>query len=209
MSTPGLQQLLLSLAEGAAFRELLARLTTREEARALLAGLNGPAKALYLTLLARETRRPMLVITGSPRSAETLLESLDAFHLLIEDKRPRPLLIPAPDVLPGQGLSPHNEIKEQRAIALYRMAAGECSIAVAPLASALMRVENSRAYRQLAIHLRLGDEISMDDLAAHLRSIGYSPSEPVEMEGEFSIRGGIFDVYPAETTSLWMSATPG
>lgn len=198
MSTSGLQQLLLSLAEGEACRELLERFAARGAARALLAGLNSPAKALYLTLLARHTGRPFLVITGSPRSAETLLESLDAFHLLLEDKRPRPLLIPAPDVLPGQGLSPHNEIKEQRAIALYRMAAGECSIAVAPVASALMRVETCRAYLQLAIHLRTGDEIPMDDLAAHLRSIGYSPSEPVEMEGEFSIRGGIFDVYPAE-----------
>jgi transcription-repair coupling factor (superfamily II helicase) len=32
----------------------------------------------------------------------------------------------------------------------------------------------------------------------HLENIGYKRREPVEMVGEYSIRGGIFDVYPAE-----------
>jgi transcription-repair coupling factor (superfamily II helicase) len=46
--------------------------------------------------------------------------------------------------------------------------------------------------------VRVGDEIAMEDLAAHLESVGYERREPVEMEGEYSIRGGIFDVFPAE-----------
>ncbi len=198
MSAASLKDLLLPLSGSAAFRELRERLTAPGAARVMLAGLNGPAKALYLSLLARETARPVLVVTDSPKSAETLVELLDAFHGLLGAEGPRPLLIPALDVLPGQGLSPHNEIKEQRAVALYRIADRECSIVVTPVASALLRVETAAAYRQLALHLRINDELPMDDLAAHLRSIGYSPSEPVEMEGEFSIRGGIFDVYPAE-----------
>jgi transcription-repair coupling factor (superfamily II helicase) len=59
-------------------------------------------------------------------------------------------------------------------------------------------VEEASAYRQLATGVRVGDEIAMEDLAAHLESVGYERREPVEMEGEYSIRGGIFDVFPAE-----------
>jgi transcription-repair coupling factor (superfamily II helicase) len=40
----------------------------------------------------------------------------------------------------------------------------------------------------------------MDDLAEHLRRIGYEQREPVEMVGEFSVRGGIIDIFPAEST---------
>lgn len=199
MTTSVFGELLSSLPESSTFRALLDRLASPAAARVMLGGLNPTAKALYLTLLARRTGRPVLAITESNRTAETLLETLDAFHPHLNPSAPRPLLIPSLDVLPGQGLSPHSEIKEQRAIALYRISTGDCSIIVASIASAMLRVEAAPAYRQLAIPLQLNDEMPMDDLAAHLRSIGYSYSEPVEMEGEFSIRGGIFDVFPAES----------
>ena len=39
----------------------------------------------------------------------------------------------------------------------------------------------------------------MDDLADHLLRIGYVQREPVEMIGEFSVRGGIIDIFPAES----------
>src|SRR5271166_269873 len=46
--------------------------------------------------------------------------------------------------------------------------------------------------------LRTGGELPLDMLEAHLNSIGYEKREPVEMVGEYSIRGGILDVFPAE-----------
>ena len=67
VSTSGLQQLLLA-GGGEACRELLER-SRRAGGRALLAGLNSLQGAV-LTLLARHTGRPFLVITGSPRSAK-------------------------------------------------------------------------------------------------------------------------------------------
>ncbi len=41
-------------------------------------------------------------------------------------------------------------------------------------------------YRQLALTLRAGEELPLEDLMQHLESIGYEKREPVEMEGEFS-----------------------
>ena len=67
-----------------------------------------------------------------------------------------------------------------------------------PLASALLRSEPASFYRQLALNLRAGEEMALEDLTQHLDSIGYSRREPVEMVGEYSMRGGIFDVFPAE-----------
>jgi transcription-repair coupling factor (superfamily II helicase) len=197
---PGIRDQFQALGRHPAFHELVRRLSVEEGGRSQLSGLTPTAKALYITLLWQALEQPVLVVTESNRSAEVLAELIDSFfELLMSGKgAPRPLALPAHDVLPGQGLSPHNEVKERRAVGLYRMATGRCSIAVTPLAGALLRTEDRSSYQHLALTLRVGDEISMEDLSEHLDGAGYERREPVEMEGEYSIRGGIFDVFPPE-----------
>jgi transcription-repair coupling factor (superfamily II helicase) len=183
-----------------AFRELLQRLSSGGAGRLSLSGLTPTAKALHLVLLYEALEQPLLLLVDGSRQAELLHELIQSFHEMLLSGRgvPPPILLPGLDTIPGQNLSPHSEIKEQRAVGLYRMATGRASIVTTPIPSLLQRVEGPEFYRQLALTLRTGEDVSMEDLSAHLRSVGYEQREPVEMEGEFSQRGGIFDVYPAE-----------
>src|SRR5205807_5612227 len=87
---------------------------------------------------------------------------------------------------------------EQRAIGLWRLATKTVPITITPVASALLRTESREFYRQLALTLRTADEMALEDVIAHLESIGYQRREPVEMVGEYSVRGGILDVFPPE-----------
>ena len=95
-------------------------------------------------------------------------------------------------------MSPHAEILSTRATALARLADGHTGITLAPVAAALSRIEPPQYYRQLTQTLRVHDEVPLDDLAAHLESVGYERRDPVEMAGEYSIRGGILDVFSPE-----------
>ena len=150
-------------------------------------------------LLWQATERQFLVIVDGNKQAEALAELIETFFdLLVTADIPRPQMIPALDVLPAQRLSPHTEISEQRAIGLWRLAGGRVPITITPVASALLRTERADFYRQLALTLRVGEEIPLEDLIAHLESIGYEKREPVEMTGEYSLRGGILDIFPAE-----------
>jgi len=198
---PAVREKFHTLTRHAAFQELVRRHTIDGAERTRLGGLTLTAKALHLTLLWQALECPILIVTASNSAAERFAELLDAFHALLLAGRgaPRPLLLPAFDVLPGQGLSPHTEIKEQRATGLYRMATGGCSIVVAPAAAALLRYEPAEFYRGLAVTVDVNDEIGLETLASHLDSVGYARRDPVQMEGEYSIRGGIFDVFPAES----------
>ena len=72
-------------------------------------------------------------------------------------------------------------------------------ITIVPVAAALLRIHDAAYYRRLALDLRVGEEFPLDAIATHLESIGYSRRDPVEMVGEYSIRGGILDVFGAET----------
>ncbi len=167
-----------------------------------LSGLTPTARAIYSVLLWQVTERPILIITDGNKEAETLFDAIEAFFplLISSGERGRPQLLPAIDVLPGQAMSPHAEILESRAVALCRLASEKVPITVTPVASALMRSDTPDFYRQLYTTLRVGDEIPLDDLVLHLESVGYEKRDPVEMVGEYSVRGGILDVFSPEAS---------
>ncbi|HLK19441.1 MAG TPA: transcription-repair coupling factor [Bryobacteraceae bacterium] len=201
MTHPAIRDLFQSLSRDAAFQDVVGRLLHDSHARQSLSGLTTTAKALYLVLLWQATERNIVVVVDGNKEAETLGELVETFfNLLVSGDLPRPLIIPSLDVLPSQRLSPHSEICEQRAVGLWRLAARKTSITITPVASALLRTEAAEFYRQLALVLRSGEEIPLEDLLAHLESIGYEKRDPVEMVGEYSLRGGILDIFPAEAS---------
>ncbi|MBK7927546.1 MAG: transcription-repair coupling factor [Bryobacterales bacterium] len=202
MNNAAIRDLLHTPGRHPAFQELVRALLRGETGPFTLEGLTPTAKALYLTLLWQTVERPILVVTEGSKPAETLSELVETFfHLIVSGREDhRPQYLPALDVLPWQKLSPHSDISEKRAIALYRMSTGAASLTIAPAGAALLRAEQPNFYRQLALELRTGDDIPLEDLLAHLDSIGYERREPVELRGEYSVRGGIVDVFPAEAT---------
>ncbi len=200
MIHPAIRDLFSGLARHPAFQELLQSLPTKPEPVGL-SGLTTTAKALYSVLLWQLTERPLLVITAGNKQAETLCEAMQTFFRLLVSGRDRhePQLLPALDLVPAQRMSPHAEILEQRAVGLWRLATGAAPISIAPLGAALQRIEPRDFYRQLALTIHTNDEIPLEDLIAHLESIGYEKRDPVEMVGEYSVRGGIIDVYSPES----------
>ncbi len=201
MTHPAIRDLFQSLSRDPAFQDAVSRLLRDPHARQSLSGLTTTAKALYIVLLWQATERNIVVVVDGNKQAEALGELVDTFFgLLVTSDLPGPQTIPALDVLPAQRMSPHSEISEQRAIGLWRLASRKTSITITPVASALLRTEAAEFYRQLALTLRVGEEIPLEDLLAHLQSIGYEPRDPVEMVGEYSLRGGILDIFPAEAS---------
>ena len=201
MTHPSVRDLFQTIGRQEAFQHLVSALLRHEAGPFSLAGLTPTAKALYSVLLWQVTERPLIVVADGNQRAEVLAELTGTFFDLLIGRPEvgRPALLPALDVLPGQRLSPHNEISEQRAIGLWRMAAGTAPITIAPAASALLRTHDAEYYRRLALAIRTGEELPLETIEAHLRSIGYERRDPVEMVGEYSIRGGILDVFGAES----------
>ena len=199
MTHPAVRDLFLEAARHPAFQELLRSIASRTEVS--VSGLTTTAKALYSVLLRQYTSLSIIIVVDGNKEAEALFEAVQTFYsLLFSDSGSGTQLLPAPDVLPMQQLSPHAEICEERAIGLWRLAAQRAPITVTPIASALMRTAGADLYRQLALHLKVGDEVPLEEVIAHLESVGYEKREPVEMVGEYSVRGGILDVFSPEAS---------
>ncbi|HKD06703.1 MAG TPA: transcription-repair coupling factor [Bryobacteraceae bacterium] len=189
-----IEELFLGLSHSPGFQDLVSALGATHNTSLRLSGLTLTAKAAYTALLFREIHRPLILVTDGSKQAEAVFPLLRTFCSLL-DAGTTPLLLPALDTMPGQAMTPHAEILARRAAALVRMAHGYSGILVTPVQAALTRTEAPDYYRQLTMRLRVNDEIPFDDLTSHLESVGYEKRDPVEMVGEYSVRGGILDVF--------------
>jgi transcription-repair coupling factor (superfamily II helicase) len=163
-----------------------------------LSGLQDVAKALVAAYLSHELRRPAFFITDSNRRAESLAESLLFFFQIFPGHTGGVAVLPAFDSLPWDPQSPHADILERRAATLYRLADGEVSLVIAPVASALWRYQDPYVYLTLARTLAKDAEVSHEELITHLASTGYARTEMVDLPGQFAVRGGIVDVFSPE-----------
>ena len=167
--------------------------------RTRVSGLTPTAKALLLVLLQRRAERPLIVVVSDNRAVEDFIPILRGFCELTAASDPEAVVsLPARDVLPFQNLSPHPELQEERATALWKIATGTASIVVTPVAATAIRLRAAEFYTELARTIRRGESLDTDALLAHLNTVGYSPADVVEMPGQYALRGGILDVYSPE-----------
>ncbi|HEY1270711.1 MAG TPA: transcription-repair coupling factor, partial [Terriglobales bacterium] len=164
-----------------------------------VSGLTPAAKCLLLVLLQRAAARPLIVVVADNKSAEAAVPVLRGFCELTGALSPDSVVsLPARDVLPFQNLSPHPELQEERAGALWKTATGAASVLVVPVAAAAIRLRSPDYYADLARTVRRTDALDVDTLLRHLNTVGYAPADVVEMPGQYALRGGILDVYSPE-----------
>ena len=198
MILPFVRELLADLEHSESFERVRRRMTVTAE-RTRVSGLTATGRSLYLPYFARAAKAPAIVIVADNRAADSLQITLRAACGLTGAIDPdRVLRLPAHDVLPFEGLSPHPDVQEQRASVLWKIATGAAAIVIVPVEAAAMRVFPAPYYERLARVLRCGDEIDADELIAHLTSVGYNRIDIVEMPGQFTRRGGILDIYSPE-----------
>ena len=156
-------------------------------------GLSGSEKAYFVNRLYMKHRTPVVVITSSAKEAETYLEDLEFFA-----ERPCPPLMyfPPYNITPFKYLSYHNETAAKRIRSLYQLIVGDVPPVVVTTISALMqRILPKQELCDYAELIMAEEGIDRDRLVDKLLSSGYERSSMVEEPGDFSIRGGILDIF--------------
>ena len=161
----------------------------------VVSGLTASAKALYVAAAA-QAMPAGVVLYVVPSDAELEEACADvsfffaAFEGLTDAATERAVLpFPSHEVDPYRGLQPHIGVTSVRARALYAIARGTARVVVASAAALLPRVTTPE--RLLAAPL---------DLAELLVDAGFTREDPADEHGEFAVRGGIVDIFPAGET---------
>src|SRR5271166_1399669 len=198
MILPFVRELFADVEKSSAFVRAVTRVKGGA-GRIRISGLTPTGKALLYPLLHRASARPLIVAVSDNRALDELLPVVRSLGELTGALGPEQVVgLPAYDVLPFENLSPHPEIQEARATALWKIATGVASVVIMPVAATAMRLRDAGFYSGLAQVVRRGEMIDPESLVEHLRLAGYNQVDVVEMPGEFAHRGGLLDVYPPE-----------
>lgn len=163
-------------------------------------GLSGTARAFFLSLLFAEMERPCLVVLPLASEAASAYKELQFFlpeaHVLGGPGERRLYDFPVYDVSPLTGLSPHKEITTRRIQALYVLPSEKRPIVITSIEALLLRVLPKEEMIRAVEYLCVEEEVERDVFLRRLEANGYLRTSLVEERGDYSVRGGVIDVFP-------------
>ena len=158
------------------------------------AGPIGSADALLLAQLAATAsaeKRLLAVVAADALAAQRLADELPWFAPEL-----RVSLLPDWETLPYDQFSPHQDLVSQRLATLHQVSRGECDLLVAAATTALYRLAPPEYLAAFTFFLKQGTRLDVEALRAQLALAGYQHVTQVVSPGEFSVRGGLIDLFP-------------
>jgi transcription-repair coupling factor (superfamily II helicase) len=168
------------------------------QGRPCLTGVHGSTTAFALTLLSRgqmPDARSWLIVTDSDEAAERLFDDLQFFTAMLGLPAEPLAFFPEWETLPYEATPPHVELIARRMRTLHRLSERARTILITSVPALLQRLLPLPVFSQACLTLTAGTTIERDTLASGLLRLGYRRVSVVEIPGEFSIRGGIVDIY--------------
>jgi transcription-repair coupling factor (superfamily II helicase) len=159
-----------------------------------LAGVPGGFMPWLAADLARAAKGRAVFIAPDEAAMRALADAAHYFAPELEL-----LTFPAWDCLPYDRSSPSLRSTSERLATLHALqrATAKPQLLVTTVNAATQRTLTPFRVRQLVARLAPGERIDRDRLAALLQANGYGRTETVRDPGEFAVRGGLVDLFPA------------
>ncbi|MDR2451681.1 MAG: transcription-repair coupling factor [Candidatus Accumulibacter sp.] len=151
----------------------------------------GSADAPLLARVAAAAPGLLAVVTGDAGDARRLLEEIPWFAPKL-----RVRLLPDWETLPYDSFSPHHDLVSERLATLYSVLRGECDVLLVPASTAAYRFAPPSYLAAYTFFLKTGGTLGAESFRAQLTLAGYTHVTNVVSPGEYSIRGGLIDLYP-------------
>ena len=153
-----------------------------------ISGVSESRSAYVISQLAKEEGQS-LIITATKSRADRLASDLSFFS----DREI--LVLPTEDqVFLRYEAKNHDQLIERLKI-LKALRTNEECIVIAPVSAAVKKITPHKNFENHSLKLQMGDDISIENLKENLVKLGYERMNLVEGRGEFSIRGGIIDIF--------------
>ncbi len=193
-----LQLSLQRVQESAEYRELLSSIRNGRRVISVTGLVTGSSRALAIAALQRDTGKLFAVVTAANRDLEPWERDLRFWYGTLAGKAASDqevLILPASESDPYAGSSPHPETLERRALTLWRLARTSPHLLLLTARSLGRRTVSPEEISHSGVLLQRDEDYSPEELFEKLAASGYVRQDPVSSIGEFSIRGGILDVW--------------
>jgi len=156
-------------------------------------GISGSAASYLLAQALTEVSHPFLIILPSPEETREFYRDLIFF---LPEQAKKIFLFPAYDISPLAGLSPPKELISQRVGALYALSTSQDAIVVTSVNAIMVNLIPKDILLKSVEYIAVNEDINREDFIKKLLLFGYFRASLVEERGDFSVRGGVIDLYP-------------
>ncbi len=139
----------------------------------------------------KQQKSPLVIIAASAFDAQRLLEEIPYFAPELSL-----YLLPDWETLPYDVFSPHPDLISERLATLYQISQNLCDVVIVPIATALLRLPDVVYLAGHTFMLKKGQKLNLDALRHQCAQAGYHHVSQVISPGEFSVRGGLIDLFP-------------
>lgn len=157
----------------------------------MVAGLVGSARSLFIAAVFAKKQNPQLVVTNNLFQAQKLYD--DLVSLLGEDVV---YLYPVNELIASEIAVASPELRSQRIEVLNRLVSKQSGIIISPMAGIRRLLPPPSLWSRCQLQFQVGNDIDLDDMLQKIVTMGFQRADMVSTPGEFSIRGGIIDIYP-------------
>src|SRR5215213_5458267 len=194
-----LQQTLQQITETREYQKLLAELRSNARVISISGLVAGAARALVVAALQRDTEKTFAVVSQTTRDLEPWERDLSFWNAALSGKESsgsEVLVLPASEIDPYAGISPHAQTLERRALALWQLQQHSPNFVLLTARALARKTVTPAALAKAGTVLRRDEDHSPEEFVEKLIATGYMREDPVTGVGEFSMRGGIVDVWP-------------
>ncbi|GAB3409862.1 transcription-repair coupling factor [Massilia agilis] len=163
--------------------------------RFALPTLYGSSDAYALAVAGQELKAKKEMLTVVVANASDGQRLLDEIAWFAENKLSCHLL-PDWETLPYDAFSPHQDLVSERLATLHEIRNGQCDVLVVPASTALVRLAPPSFLAAYTFFFRQGERLDEAKLKAQLTLAGYTHVSQVMSPGEYSVRGGLLDLFP-------------
>ena len=161
-------------------------------ARLDLPSLAGSSDALALAEIAAGNPGKLLaVVTANAADAQRLLDEIPWFAPNL-----RVRLLPDWETLPYDTFSPHQDLISERLATLWAATQGELDILLVPASTAVYRLAPPAFLAAYTFAFKKGETLDAEKFRSQVTLAGYAHVTQVVSPGEYSIRGGLIDLFP-------------
>ncbi|MCE9507894.1 MAG: transcription-repair coupling factor [Alphaproteobacteria bacterium] len=151
--------------------------------------------SVFLGRLAKESSAPVIHIASDDLRFEQIYETLRFFAPEVEILR-----FPAWDCLPYDRISPTSEVVGERLktlSCLLHRSTHKPLVILTTVSATLQRLPPRELLKNSAFSARVGEKLDLPKLQNFLTANGYHRTETVREAGEYAVRGGLIDIFPA------------
>lgn len=151
-------------------------------------GASGSSTVVVTAALARHMTRPLLLVTGHLDETDEAIDELGALDVTAAK-------FPALEMLPGESSVSPELFTDRLSLIRQLIEADRPAVIVAPIHALMQAVPPTPQLDRMMRVVKIGDRLDLGELAGWLDDAGYARVESIETPGEFSIRGGIIDLF--------------